>query len=51
MESACKTVMGERMKGGGMCWGEAGPDEMSHLRALFASGDKQWDAYWHPRHN
>jgi hypothetical protein len=48
VESACKTVIGKRMKGGGMRWGEAGADEMSHLRALFASGDNQWDAYWHP---
>jgi hypothetical protein len=44
--SACKTVIGKRMKGGGMRWGETGADEMSHLRALFVSGDKQWDAYW-----
>jgi hypothetical protein len=51
VESACKTVIGKRMKGGGMRWGEDGADEMSHLRALFASGDKQWDAYWHPNQN
>jgi hypothetical protein len=48
IESACKTVIGKRMKGGGMRWGEDGADEMSHLRAMFASGDRQWDAYWHP---
>jgi hypothetical protein len=48
VESACKTVIGKRMKGGGMRWGEEGADEMSHLRARFASGDKQWDADWHP---
>ena len=48
VEAACKTVIGKRMKGGGMRWGEEGADEMSHLRALFASGEKQWDAYWHP---
>jgi hypothetical protein len=51
VESACKTVIGKRMKGGGMRWGESGADQMSHLRALFASGDKQWDAYWHPSRN
>jgi hypothetical protein len=51
VESACKTVIGKRMKGGGMRWGESGADEMSHLRALFASGDQQWDAYWHPSQN
>jgi hypothetical protein len=51
IESACKTVIGKRMKGGGMRWGEDGADEMCHLRALFASGEKQWDAYLHPLQN
>ncbi len=47
VESACKTVIGQRMKGAGMRWGEHGADGVSHLRALFKSGDGQWDAYWH----
>lgn len=51
IEAACKTVIGKRMKGGGMRWGEDGADEMCHLRALFASGEDQWDAYWHPNPN
>ena len=51
IESACKTVVGKRMKNGGMRWGEDGADEMCHLRALFASGEEQWDAYWHPSRN
>lgn len=51
VESACKTVIGKRMKGGGMRWGEDGADEMSHLRALFCSGERQWEAYWHPAQN
>lgn len=51
VEAACKTVIGKRMKGGGMRWGEDGADEMCHLRALFASGEKQWDAYWDPDQN
>jgi hypothetical protein len=51
VESACKTVIGQRMKGAGMRWGEDGADSVSHLRALFKSGDKQWDAYWHPTSN
>jgi hypothetical protein len=38
IESACKTVIGKRMKNGGMRWGEDGADEMCHLRALFVSG-------------
>jgi hypothetical protein len=48
VESACKTVIGQRMKGAGMRWSEHGADEVSHLRALFKSGDNQWNAYWHP---
>jgi hypothetical protein len=51
VEAACKPVIGKRMKNGGMRWGEDGADEMCHLRALFASGEKQWDAYWHPSQN
>ena len=51
VESACKTVIGQRMKGAGMRWGEDGADSVGHLRALFKSGDKQWDAYWHPTRN
>ena len=34
----------------GNAW-DSFPFEMSHLRALFASGEKQWDAYWHPNGN
>jgi hypothetical protein len=51
VESACKTVIGKRMKNGGMRWGGDGADEMCHLRALFSSGERQWDAYWHPVRN
>jgi hypothetical protein len=51
IESACKTVIGKRMKNGGMRWGEDGADGMCHLRALFASGEEQWDAYWRPSRN
>jgi hypothetical protein len=47
VEAACKTVIGKRMKGGGMRWGEYGADTMSHLRALFCSGEEQWNAYWY----
>lgn len=51
VESACKTVIGQRMKGSGMRWGEDGADQIAHLRALFKSGDRQWDAYWQPSPN
>ena len=46
VESACKSVIGERMKGGGMRWGRDGADAMSHLRALFCSSDKLWECLW-----
>jgi hypothetical protein len=51
MEAACKTVVGQRMKGSGMRWGAAGADALCHLRALFKSGDRQWDAFWRPTLN
>ena len=46
VEAACKQVVGQRMKGSGMRWGEAGADAVCHLRALFRSEKGQWDAYW-----
>lgn len=46
VESACKQVVGQRMKGSGMRWGEVGADAVCHLRALFRSENGQWDAYW-----
>ena len=46
VEAACKTVVGQRLKGGGMRWGEAGADAVCHLRALFRSEASQWDAFW-----
>jgi hypothetical protein len=48
VESACKRVVGQRLKGGGMRWGEDGADALCHLRALFLSEKDQWDAFWHP---
>ena len=46
VESACKTVVGLRMKGAGMRWGEDGADAVAHLRALFRSEKGQWEAFW-----
>jgi hypothetical protein len=46
VEAACKTVIGGRLKGAGMRWGEDGADAVSHLRALFLSEIGQWDAFW-----
>jgi hypothetical protein len=49
VESACKRVVGQRLKGGGMRWGEDGADALCHLRALFLSDKSQWGAF--RRHN
>jgi len=46
VESACKTVVNQRLKLAGMRWGEDGTDEVCHLRALFRSESSQWDAFW-----
>lgn len=46
VESACKTVVGQRLKLSGMRWGPGGTDEMCQLRALYRSESKQWELFW-----
>jgi hypothetical protein len=46
IESACKTVVGQRLKLAGMRWREYGTDNVCHLRALFKSQKHQWHAFW-----
>jgi hypothetical protein len=46
IESACKTVVGQRLKLAGMRWREYGTDNVCHLRALFKSEKHQWTAFW-----
>src|SRR5207253_6896958 len=46
VESACKTVVGQRLKLAGMRWREHGTDTVCHLRALFKSESGQWQAFW-----
>jgi hypothetical protein len=46
VESACKTVVGQRLKLAGMRWGEDGSHAVCHLRALYRSEKGQWDAFW-----
>jgi hypothetical protein len=46
VESACKTVVGQRLKGAGMRWSEAGAHALCHVRALYRSEKGQWEAYW-----
>lgn len=49
-EAGCK-VLGGRLKGTGMRWCAAASEEVAALRALYASGDGRWDAFWeHRRH-
>lgn len=45
VEAACKLV-GQRLKGAGMRWGEQGADTVCRLRALYRSEASQWDAFW-----
>lgn len=46
VESACKTVVGQRLKGAGMRWGEQGAHALCHVRALYRSDKGQWAAFW-----
>ncbi len=49
VESACKTVVGQRLKGAGMRWGEEGAHALCHVRALYRSEKGQWEAFWQRR--
>src|SRR4051794_19473094 len=44
-EAGCK-IIGERLKGSGMRWVEAGAATVAALRALYVSGGKIWDGFW-----
>jgi len=46
IESACKTVVNQRLCLGGMRWGEQGSDAVAHLRALYRSEPDQWEIFW-----
>jgi hypothetical protein len=46
IESACKSVVGGRLKGPGMRWRPQGTTAMCQLRALYKSTDRLWDQYW-----
>lgn len=51
VESACKTVVGNRLKGGGMRWGSAGADGVCHLRAVYLSDPACWNSLWQVANN
>lgn len=46
VESACKTVVNNRLNGSGMRWGEGGSNSLCHLRALLLSERNQWESFW-----
>jgi hypothetical protein len=46
VESGCKRLVTQRLKGAGMRWGERGTDTMCHLRALLLCQPDHWDDYW-----
>ncbi len=46
VESACKTVVAQRLKLAGMRWREPGTDAVCHLRALYKSERSQWQLFW-----
>ena len=46
VESACKTVVGQRLKGSGMRWSEPGSHAVCHVRALYRSEHTQWTDFW-----
>jgi hypothetical protein len=46
VESACKTVVGQRLKGSGMRWSEGGSHAVCHVRALYRSEHSQWTDFW-----
>lgn len=46
IESACKGVVAERLKGRGMRWREEGTTALCQLRALYKSQPDLWTHYW-----
>jgi hypothetical protein len=48
-EAGCK-IIGERLKGSGMRWGEDGAATVAALRALYVSGGNLWDGFWSQPH-
>lgn len=46
VESACKTVVGQRLKDAGMRWREYGTTALCQLRALYKSRPNLWSQYW-----
>jgi hypothetical protein len=49
VESSCKRLVTQRLKGAGMRWGERGSNAVCNLRALLLSQTGCWDDYWSTR--
>lgn len=47
-EAGCK-LLGGRLKGPGMRWCVSGSEQVAALRALYASSEGLWDAFWEQR--
>lgn len=47
VESACKTVVGNRLNGGGMRRGQPGKDTVAQLRAVYLSEPSCWNTLWY----
>jgi len=50
VESACKRVVTQRLKGAGMRWSPRGSDAMCHLQALVLSQAGCWEQFWSSNH-
>ena len=48
IESACRTVVGQRLKGAGMPWRPPGTTAICQLRALFECDPTLWNSHWRP---
>ena len=46
IESACKTVIGQRLKCAGMRWKPIGTTAVCQLRAIFKSDHILWKSFW-----
>ena len=47
VESACKHVVGQRLKQAGMTWSVEGADAIIQLRILWKNGE--WNRFWKNR--
>jgi hypothetical protein len=49
VESGCKRVVTQRLKGAGMRWSQRGSNALCHLQALLLSESGCWESYWNPK--